>query len=108
MRRLAASIKEGASYAKERSDFAWQVKNGARLDKAHGAMVDLRERPKVGRKMVKIGTAMVLTPEPFGDIPGGILILGGLAMAKYRDPTGLADLKPNLRKFFSEFELGSV
>jgi hypothetical protein len=108
MRRLAETVKKDAKYAHEKSEFIRDLKTDKHLGGAREEMVRLKERPKVGRKMVKIGTAMVLAPEPFGDIPGGILIAGGLAFTKYRDPISIADIKPNLKKLFRDFESTTI
>ena len=84
------------------------VKSGSQLNDARDAVLTLKERPKVGKRMVKVGALLVLSPDPFGDIPGGVLIASGLAMAKYRDSAGLADIKPNIRKMLKDFESGSL
>jgi hypothetical protein len=106
MRRLAKSIQREANYVHEKSGFISEMKSGAQLSGAKDAVQTLRERPRVGKKMVKVGTAMVLSPDPFCDLPGGVLIASGLAMAKYRDAAGLADIKPNMRKMMKDFESG--
>jgi hypothetical protein len=108
MRRLAMSIQKEAKYVQEKTGFMNDVKSGSQLADARDAVLALRERPKVGKRMVKVGAALVLSPEPFGDIPGGILIASGLAMAKYRDSAGLGDIKPNIRKLMKDFESGSL
>jgi hypothetical protein len=108
MRRLAKTIKEDAKYVHEKSNFMTEVKSGSELDGAKDAVSAIKERPKVGKKMMKIGTAMLLSPDPFGDVPGSILIASGLAMRKYRDPASLADIRLNLRKVMHDFEQGAL
>ena len=108
MRRLAKSIRREADYVHEKSNFIGEMNSGAQLKGAKEAVLSLRERPKVGKKMVKVGTAMVLSPDPFCDLPGGVLIASGLAMAKYRDAAGLADIRPNMRKMMKDFESGII
>ncbi len=85
-----------------------EIESGSRLSDARDAVLTLRERPKVGKRLVKVGAVLALSPDPFGDIPGGVLIASGLAMAKYRDQAGIADIKPNIRKILKEFESGSL
>jgi hypothetical protein len=106
MRRLAKSIQKEAKYVHEKSSFMNNVKSGSQLSDARDAVLTLRERPKVGKRLVKVGAVLVLSPDPFGDIPGGVLIASGLAMAKYRDAAGLADIKPNIRRMLRDFESG--
>jgi hypothetical protein len=106
MRRLAKSIQKEAKYVHEKSSFMSNVKSGSQLSDARDAVLTLRERPKVGKRLVKVGAVLVLSPDPFGDIPGGVLIASGLAMAKYRDAAGLADIKPNIRRMLKDFESG--
>ncbi len=108
MRKLAKSIQKEAKYVHERSGFMSEMKSGSQLSGARDAVLTLRERPKVGKRLVKVGAAMVLSPDPFCDVPGGILIASGLAMVKYRDPAGIADIKPNIRKILKDFESGSL
>jgi hypothetical protein len=108
MRRLAKSIQKEAKYVHERSRFMSDMNSASQLSDVREAVLTLKERPKVGKRLVKVGAALVLSPEPFGDIPGGVLIASGLAMAKYRDPAGIADIKPNIRKILKDFESGSL
>jgi hypothetical protein len=108
MRRLAKSIQKEAKYVDEKSAFMNEMKAGSHLRDAKEAVLTLRERPKVGKRLVKVGAALLLSPDPFGDVPGGVLIASGLAMAKYRDAAGLADIKPNIRKMFKDFESGTI
>ncbi|HVP22630.1 MAG TPA: hypothetical protein VMS77_01810 [Conexivisphaerales archaeon] len=108
MRRLAKSVHQEARYAKEKSSFLREVKRGTDLGATRGPILDLREKPKVGSKLIRAGAALVLSPEPFGDIPGGIMIASGLAMKKYGDATAIADIKPNIRKLLEGFERGCL
>ena len=108
MRRIAKIVKDDAKYVGERSKFHGDMRSESQLTDAKGAIMELKARPKVGKKLVKVGTALVLAPEPFGAIPGSILIASGLAMSRYRDPISLADIEPNLRKMLKDFESGTV
>ena len=102
------NIQKEAKYLHDKSIFMSDVKSCSQLSDARDAVLTLRERPKVGKRLVKVGAAMVLSPDPFGDVPGGVLIASGLAMAKYRDPTSIADINSNIRKILKDLELGTI
>jgi hypothetical protein len=108
MRRLAKTIREDAKYVSERSDFNVEVRSGSSLHEAKFAVAELKERPKVGAKLVKVGAAVLLSPDPFSDVPGGIILATGLTMRRYCDQASMRDIKASLKSMIREFESGSL
>jgi hypothetical protein len=104
MRRTAKRIREGAALVDERTQFAETIKDESSLSAARKALKEVGEKPKLGKKLVKLGTVVLLSPDPISDLPGGLLLASGLALSRYGDPVSIRDIKPTLRKMLKDFE----
>jgi hypothetical protein len=108
MHTLAKSFNEEAKCANDRACFMKEVKSGSQLGYTKEAFKTLKERPKVGKKLVRIGTALVLSPDPFCDLPGGLIVVTGLAMAKFREPSAISDVKPAIKRMLGDLQSGAL
>ena len=97
MKKEARKITEGARYASERDGFRKSISNNTTIKPALESLNDIGDKPKIGKKLIKAGTAIILFPDPFSDLPGSIVLASGLALSKYGDPVGIKDIKTNLK-----------
>jgi hypothetical protein len=98
MRRVAEKVRKSAEYLYERRRFLEEFEGQLTLRPDPTLMDVVKEKPKVGGKLVRLGTAVILLPDPFSDVPGGLLLASGIAISKYADALSLKDIKPNLKR----------
>jgi hypothetical protein len=64
-----------------------------------------RSRGRMGKTLIKAGVALIAVPDPITDIPGGALVVAGVAISKFKDCVGIQDLKEEVVKTFSNLRI---